>query len=356
MSPAPIVFAPVSELIEELKAGRMIILVDDEDRENEGDFVVAAELITPAQVVHMNREASGIITTPMPKDWLARLQIPAMVQDNTENMRTAFTVTVDAKQGISTGSSAHDRVYTMRRLADPDATADEFVRPGHINPLIVREGGVLKRAGHTEASHDLLQLAGLSPVAVLCEIMGDDGEMLRLPQLRALADKLSLKLGSIADVIRHRLMTEQLVERVETHPLETRFGPLSVHTFHSTVDVGRYTAFVHGTPSADVPTLVRMHAGSLTGDLLGLLSGQTKSTVTAAFERLTQEPAGVLLYIERDPHTAMDDRDYGIGAQILRDLGLQKLRLLTDHPKRRAGLEGFGLEVTEHVSLLGDAT
>src|SRR5262245_36075432 len=196
--------ATVPEMIAELRAGRMIVLVDDEARENEGDFVVAAELLRVEHVVAMNRIASGIITVPMPRPWLRRLHIDPMVQENAESMHTAFTVTVDARDGVSTGSSAFDRARTIRKLADPTSRAEEFVRPGHVNPLLVREGGVLKRAGHTEASHDLMCLAGLQPVAVLCEIMGDDGQMLRLPELRQLSLEQGFKLGSIADLIGYR--------------------------------------------------------------------------------------------------------------------------------------------------------
>ena len=235
-------FASVPELLSQLRDGRMIILVDDEDRENEGDLVVAAERISVEQIVQMNRLASGIITVPMPRPWLRRLHIDPMVQENAESMSTAFTVTVDASSGISTGSSAHDRATTIRKLADPTTSAEDFVRPGHINPLVVREGGVLKRPGHTEASHDLVRMAGLQPVAVLCEIMGDDGTMLRLPALRELAARLELPLGTIADVIRHRRRTEALVERVSSQELSSAFGPLQVHRYRSAVDAGRYTA------------------------------------------------------------------------------------------------------------------
>jgi 3,4-dihydroxy 2-butanone 4-phosphate synthase/GTP cyclohydrolase II len=351
----------VPELVEELRAGRMIILVDDEDRENEGDFVVAAELLTTEQVVQMNRLASGIITVPMPRAWLRRLHIDSMVQENAESMHTAFTVTVDASHGVTTGSSAHDRVHTIHRLADARATADEFVRPGHVNPLLVREGGVLKRAGHTEASHDLMQLAGLSPVAVLCEIMGDDGQMLRLPELTKLAEQLGIRLGTIADLIRYRRRTERLVERVSSEVLQTREGPFEVHRYRSAVDSGGYTALVRGPIDPDATTLVRMHAATLTGDLLGLLGGgASESALSLAMKQLA-ESGGILLYIENSPSHpagvapgdagAMDDRDYGIGAQILADLGARRLALLTDHPRRRAGLDGFDLEVVEYVPL-----
>lgn len=341
--------ATIPELIQELRAGRMILLVDDEDRENEGDFVVAAECLTVEQVVQMNRLASGIITVPMPKAWLERLHIDPMVQDNVESQGTAFTVTVDARSDISTGSSAHDRVMTIRKLADPSSTASDFVRPGHINPLQVRRGGVLKRTGHTEASHDLLVLAGMQPVAVLCEIMGDDGEMLRMPALKQMAADMGLKIGTIADLIRYRLQHEELVDEVSVSDVETAYGPFKVHQFRSRADQGRYTAFVRGEIGPEQPTLVRMHSASVTGDLLGLLGGAS-STVARSFARIAAE-GGILLYIERSAAGPMDERDYGVGAQILRHLGAGQLRILTDHPKRRAALDGFGIHIKEHVSL-----
>jgi 3,4-dihydroxy 2-butanone 4-phosphate synthase/GTP cyclohydrolase II len=346
-------FASIPELITELRAGRMIILVDDEARENEGDLVVAAEKIEVEHVVAMNRIASGIITVPLPRDWLRRLHIDAMVQENAESMHTAFTVTVDAKAGVSTGSSAQDRVVSIRKLADPEARAEDFVRPGHINPLLVREGGVLKRAGHTEASHDLMRLAGLQPVAALCEIMGDDGEMLRLPRLRELALRTGMKLGTIADIIRYRQNNERLIVLVRQDRVESRLGPLSVYRFESSVDRGRYTAFVRGRIDAERPTLVRIHVAALTDDVLGLLRGGSESALERGLERIAVAESCVFLLIEPSAAalTPTDERDYGIGAQILRELGVQRLRLLTNHPKKRAGLDGFGLELCAHVPL-----
>ncbi|MCA9651312.1 MAG: 3,4-dihydroxy-2-butanone-4-phosphate synthase [Myxococcales bacterium] len=348
-------FASVPELLSQLRDGRMIILVDDEDRENEGDLVVAAERISVEQIVQMNRLASGIITVPMPRPWLRRLHIDPMVQENAESMSTAFTVTVDASSGISTGSSAHDRATTIRKLADPTTSAEDFVRPGHINPLVVREGGVLKRPGHTEASHDLVRMAGLQPVAVLCEIMGDDGTMLRLPALRELAARLELPLGTIADVIRHRRRTEALVERVSSQELSSAFGPLQVHRYRSAVDAGRYTALVRGPLHPQQPTLVRIHAATLVDDLLGLLTGGPAGDLQLAMHRIAAE-GGVLLLVERPAAVvgSADDRDYGIGAQVLAELGVRRLRLMTDHPRKRAGLHGFDLEVVEHVPLRGN--
>jgi 3,4-dihydroxy 2-butanone 4-phosphate synthase/GTP cyclohydrolase II len=273
-------------------------------------------------------------------------------------MHTAFTVTVDAKDGVSTGSSGRDRVMSIRKLADPASRAEDFVRPGHINPLLVREGGVLKRAGHTEASHDLMCLAGLQPVAVLCEIMGDDGEMLRLPRLRELALQTGLKLGTIADIIRYRQYNERLIQLVSRVPIESRFGKLCVHRFESSVDRGRYTAFVRGRIDPESPTLVRIHVATLTDDVIGLLTGGTGTALELGFQRIASEESGIFLYIEPSNQLAADptdERDYGIGAQILRELGVKRLRLLTNHPKRRAALDGFGLELHEHVPLDGQA-
>ena len=346
--------ASVPELITELRAGRMIILVDDEDRENEGDFVVSAELLTVAQVVEMNRSASGIITVPMPQRWLSRLHVDPMVQENAESMHTAFTTTVDARAGVGTGSSALDRVTTIHKLADPASRAEDFVRPGHVNPLRVREGGVLKRAGHTEASHDLMCLAGLQPVAVLCEIMGDDGEMSRLPALRQLAMRLGYKLGTIADVIRYRRQTEKLVTLAATEEVSTRFGPFKLFRFKSSVDKGQYIALVCGEIDPEEGTLARIHAASLSNDLLGFLGATGGGALEAALSQIAQNGSGVFLYVERpDDATVgpMDERDYGIGAQILLELGVRKLRLLTNHPRKRAGMEGFGLEVVGHLPL-----
>ena len=354
MSASPFPISPIPELIAELRAGRMIILVDDEDRENEGDLVVAGELVTVEQIVQMNRFASGIITVPMPRSWLKRLHIDAMVQENAESMHTAFTVTVDGRSGVGTGSSAVDRVTTIRRLANPTSVAEDFVRPGHVNPLVVRPGGVLKRAGHTEASHDLMCLAGLQPVAVLCEIMGDSGQMARFPELCQLAARLGLKVGTITDLIRYRHQTEKLVTLTARDEVATRFGKFKVFRLRSAVDRARYTALIWGTIDRDDVPLVRVHSANLTDDLLGFLGVHDGGSVDAALARIVQERCGVFLYIEHSQDAndaAPDERDYGIGAQILVELGVRRLRLLTNHPRRRAGLEGFNLELVENVAL-----
>jgi 3,4-dihydroxy 2-butanone 4-phosphate synthase/GTP cyclohydrolase II len=290
----------------------------------------------------------------MPRPWLKRLHIDPMVQENAESMHTAFTVTVDARSDIGTGSSAVDRVTTIRKLANPASRAEDFVRPGHVNPLVVREGGVLKRAGHTEASHDLMCLAGLQPVAVLCEIMGDHGQMALLPELFRVALRLGVKVGTITDLIRYRRQTEKLVTLASKDEVVTRFGTFKVFRLRSAVDRGRYTALVWGTIEPNDVPLVRIHAANVTDDLLGFLGAHDGGAVEAALARIVEERAGVFLYIERPEDgsgSAADERDYGIGAQILVELGVRKLRLLTNHPRRRAGLEGFGLELVENVTL-----
>jgi len=348
-------FASIEETIAALARGEMIILVDDEDRENEGDFVVAAEHITTEMIVLMNRRASGIITVPMMPERLRALNIDLMVQDNAGSMSTAFPVTVDALADTTTGSSAIDRAVTIRKLADPDSTPDDFVRPGHINPLRARPGGVLKRAGHTEASIDLMRLAGLKPAAVLCEIMGDDGEMLRLHDLAEMAEEFDMPLANIADLIRYRRHHERLIERSETETLATAFGDFCAVHFKSVVDDGVYTAFTRGdfTPEDDV--LVRMHAASVTSDLIASLDPGHENSLHKALRQISEAGSGVLIYIEQPrvsaPRLPSDERDYGIGAQILNDLGVRRLRLMTNNPVKRAGLDGFDLEIVEHVPL-----
>lgn len=353
----PSELATVEQSIGQLRAGKPLILVDDEHRENEGDLIVAAQHITPELIVQMNRLASGIITVPLPAARLSRLNIELMVQKNLESMGTAFTVTVDASHGVTTGSSAFDRAHTIRLLADPDSTADDFVRPGHVNPLRVRQGGVLRRAGHTEASHDLMCLAGLQPVAAICEIMDDSGEMMRLPELRQLARRLQVPLATIADLIRHRLRTETLITRAGAEQVDTPYGAFAVHHYCSTVDQTSFFAFVMGRADPERDTLVRMHGGRLSSDLLGALTRDSDSPLHVALERIAQEGRGVLVYVVR-PVTPnglgrpMDQRDYGGGAQVLRDLGVRRLRLLSDRPTRRPALEGFDLEVVGYQPLL----
>lgn len=369
----------IEDAIEDLKVGRPVILVDDEDRENEGDFVVAGQFITPELITLMTREASGIITVPMSEARLQQLELDLMVFENEESMRTAFTVTVDARKGISTGSSAFDRALTIRKLAEPGSTAKDFVRPGHVNPLRARPGGVLKRPGHTEAAIDLMKFAGLVEVAVICEIMNDKGEMARLPELERLAEKHSLKLISIAELIRFRRISERLIEKVAVTKLPTKYGVFTAHAYLSEVDDNEYLALVMGEPSADNPTLCRIHSSCVTGDLLDSLRCDCGDQLHLALKRIQEEGCGVLLYIEQEGRGIglvnkmrayqlqdsgqdtvqanlslgfkPDERDFGIGAQILVDLGLKKLRLMTNNPRKLSGLEGFGLSIEESLPL-----
>jgi len=372
-------FNTIEEAIRDLQQGKMVILVDDEDRENEGDFVMAAEHITPEAITIMVRHASGIITVPMPEDRLVRLGLELMVRENTESMRTAFTVTVDAHDGTTTGSSAADRALTMRKLADPNAKQDDFNRPGHVNPLMARKGGVLKRAGHTEAAVDLMRLAGLQPVGVICEIMGDGGEMARLPDLAQLAREFDLPLITIADLIKHRRRTEKLIRRVASARLPTKYGEFVAHAYESDVDPTPYLALVMGEVDDGQETLVRIHSSCVTGDLLGSMRCDCGDQLQLAMKTIADAGRGVLLYIEQEgrgiglmnkirAYALQDDgadtveanvrlgfkpdlRDYGLGAQVLFDLGVRKMLLMTNNPAKRAGIEGYGLEIVGRVPL-----
>lgn len=370
---ADVRFSTVEEAIAELKAGRLIILVDDEDRENEGDFVMAGQSVTPEAITLMTRYASGIITVPMPEDWLRRLDIRPMVPMNTESMRTAFMVTVDAREGTTTGSSAQDRALTIRKLADPHSEVDDFNRPGHVNPLMARKGGVLKRAGHTEAIVDLLKLGGLQPVGVISEIMGDEGQMARLPELGELAKKFEMPILTIESLIRYRRRTEKLVRKVAVATLPTIYGQFTVHAYENDVDPTPYVAFVMGDVSDGEECLVRIHSSCVTGDLIGSLRCDCGEQLHLALNRISRAGRGVLLYIEQEgrgigllnkmrayelqDHGAdtveaniqlgfkPDLRDYGVGAQVLYDLGIRRMRLMTNNPAKRAGIEGYGLEI-----------
>ncbi len=375
--PAP--FARIEDAVEDLRAGKMVILVDDEDRENEGDFVMAAEFVTPDAITLMTRHASGIITVPMPAERLHALQLDLMVRENSESMRTAFTVTVDAREGTTTGSSAGDRALTIRKLADPKAKPNDFNRPGHVNPLMARKGGVLKRSGHTEAAVDLMRLAGLQPVGVICEIMGDAGEMARVPELAELARRFDLKLITIADLIKHRRRTEKLIQKRATAKLPTKYGDFVAHAYLSDVDDSEYVAFVMGDVTTGEPTLCRIHSSCVTGDLLESLRCDCGDQFHLALQHISEAGRGVLLYITQEGRgiglvnkmrayelqdkgadtveanellgMKADLRDYGIGAQVLVDLGLKKIRYMTNNPAKLAGLDGFGIEISEVVPL-----
>lgn len=373
-------FDTIEDALEDLQAGKMVILVDDEDRENEGDFVMAAEFVTPDAITLMRRHASGIISVPMPEERLHALQLDLMVRENSESMRTAFTVTVDAREGTTTGSSAHDRAHTIRWLADPHARANDFNRPGHVNPLMARRGGVLKRAGHTEAAVDLMRMAGLQPVGVICEIEGEDGEMLRVPHLAELARQFDLKLITIADLIKHRRRTEKLIHNVGSALLPTRYGDFTVHGYESEADPAPYVALVMGDVSDGKDVLVRIHSSCVTGDVLGSLRCDCGDQLQRSLEMISEAGRGVLLYIEQEgrgigiinkirAYALQDEgadtveanvqlgfkpdlRDYGLGAQVLVDLGVRRMLLMTNNPAKRAGLEGYGLEIVERIPLL----
>ncbi len=376
-------FAPIEDAIAAITRGEIVIVVDDEDRENEGDLIIAAEKMTPEKMAFMIRYTSGVICMPMEGDRLDDLNIPLMVvnNENTEVQRTAFTVSVDYRRGTTTGISAADRCATVHALLDPAARAGDFARPGHIFPLRYRDGGVLKRAGHTEASVDLARLAGLYPAGVLAEVVNDDGTMARLPQLEAFAAEHSLVLISIADLVRHRRRSEKLVRRVAEARIPTDFGDFTAHVFESITDDTEHVAFVMGDVAGKENVLVRVHSECLTGDVFNSLRCDCGPQLNLAMARVAAEGEGVVVYLRghegrgiglghklrayalqeqgRDTVQAnldlgfpVDSREYGIGAQILVDLGVTTMRLMTNNMSKYGGLEGYGLEIVERVPLL----
>jgi len=374
-------FASIPEALEELRAGRILIVVDDEDRENEGDFVMAAEKVTPEAINFMVTQGRGLLCLPTTAERLRQLEIPMMVDRNTSKMNTAFTVSIDAAYGTSTGISAHDRAHTIRTFADPAARPEDFCRPGHVHPLKAEDGGVLVRAGHTEAAVDLVRMAGFSPNGVLCEILSEDGTMARVPELSRIADRFGLKIVTVADLIKYRRRTEKLIYKFATTRIPTEFGEFVAHGYQTTVEANPYIALVMGEVSEDEPTLVRIHSGCFTGDVLHSLRCDCGEQLRESMQRIADAGKGVLIYIYHQEGRGIglvnklkayvlqdhgvdtveanhmlgfpaDIRDYSIGAQVLADLGVKKIRLMTNNPAKYAAIEGYDLEIVERVPLL----
>jgi len=373
-------FAPIPEILQELRKGRMVIVTDDADRENEGDLVIAAAKATAKAVNFMATHARGLICAPITEERARQLGLQRMVAHNREIYKTDFTVSVDAAAGISTGISARDRAATIRVLASPAAQPSDLVQPGHIFPLQAKPGGVLRRAGHTEAAVDLARLAGLDPSGVICEILNPDGSMARLPDLKKFAAAHGLKICSIEDLIGYRRTRERLVEREQTIFLPTDFGDFDLHLYRSNVDDGHHLALVKGSIRPDHPTLVRVHSECLTGDVFGSRRCDCGSQLHEAMRRIAEEGSGVLVYMRQEGRGIglgpkihayklqedgldtveanerlgfpMDLRDYGLGAQILADLGVHQIRLLTNNPRKVVGLEGHNLEIVEQLPII----
>ncbi|HVZ63678.1 MAG TPA: 3,4-dihydroxy-2-butanone-4-phosphate synthase [Lacunisphaera sp.] len=358
----PSAFDSIETAIQTIAAGGLVIVTDDEGRENEGDLVMAAEKATPELVNTMIRHARGLICVPMTEPQLKHLGINPMVQQNRESHRTAFTVSVDAAEGITTGISAFDRARTIQLLADPGTTPDALVQPGHVFPLCSRPGGVLERAGHTEAAVDLAAMAGLRPVGVICEILSEDGTMARLPELIAFKQRLQLPLVSIAALIEYRHRREQLVELLAQRPFASEYGEFQLHIFRSKVDGRHHFAFTRGRLDA-TPTLVRVHTENLLSDVFHAKGMDSHHSLLASLQHVAQAGHGVIVYMEQtgrmqnvltegaQPGDAgrVNLRDYGIGAQILTALGLRKIRLMSHSQRRVVGLDGYGLEIVEQV-------
>jgi 3,4-dihydroxy 2-butanone 4-phosphate synthase / GTP cyclohydrolase II len=375
-------FARIEDAVAAIGRGEIVIVIDDEDRENEGDLIMAAEFATPDKIAFFLHHTSGVICAPVSSERARELDLAPMVVDNTETMRTAFTVSVDYRHNTTTGISAYDRAATIAALVDPTTRPTDLLRPGHIFPLEARDGGVLKRAGHTEAAIDLARLAGLYPAGVLCEIVNEKkDDMARTPELERFADEHELVMITIADLVRYRRQTEKLVRRITEARLPTQWGEFTCYAYESTLDATEHLAFVRGAIQGEDNVLVRMHSECLTGDVFGSLRCDCGTQLTTAMQRIAEEGLGVVVYLRGhegrgvglghklraynlqdsghdtvDANLALglpvDSREYGIGAQILVDLGVTTMRLMTNNPAKYGGLDGYGLEIVRRVPLL----
>ena len=372
-------FSPIEDIINDIKAGKMVIITDDADRENEGDLIASAECITPEIVNFMAKYGRGLICTPISESIATRLELPMMVPNNRESFKTNFTVSVDAAKGITTGISTADRATTIKLLSEDCTIGEDLVQPGHIFPLLAKPGGVLRRAGHTEAAIDLAKLAGLNEAAVICEILNDDGTMSRLPELLNLAKEHDLKIGTIESLIQYRRKRERLIEHLETISLPTSWGDFDLHMYQSAFDEETHLALVRGKIDPDSPITVRVHSECLTGDVFGSKRCDCGIQLDSAMERISSEENGILLYMRQEGRGIglkakihayklqeegydtveaneklgypSDLRDYGIGAQILYDLGVRKIRLMTNNPKKVVGLNAHKLEIVEQIPI-----
>ena len=367
-----VVLDKIEDAIEDIKNGKIIIVVDDEDRENEGDFICAAELVTSEQINFMARYGRGLICTPIESSRAKELDLELMVKKNSALHETSFTVSIDLLgQGCTTGISAYDRSTGIRAIVSPDTLASDFARPGHIFPLIAKSGGVLRRTGHTEATIDLARLAGLYPAGVLTEILNEDGSMARLPQLMDIAEEHDLKLISIKDLVAYRMKTERLVEKEMTTTLQTKYGEFNVAAYRQINTDDVHVAISMGNINSEDPILTKVHSNTETGDILGILFDGYADKLHSALYKISEEGKGILLYIrhgekgneiieklkeldtnpDNNPSASTEQRDFGVGAQILRDLGVQKIKLMTSNPRKRVGLIGYGLEIVENIEM-----